>query len=127
VKRFIHKLWWVGLWLLAGCAGADTTLPTVAVPAATVESRPATVAVPPAVLPPTHTPAATTAAEVATLEAIDPVLAEIDAEVCREAIETRAEIEVLLQQGQEVADLAAAVDELITEIEGCAVLLTPTP
>jgi hypothetical protein len=92
-------------------------------PAATVENQPATVG-----LPPTNTPAATLSPDAqATLTALDPVLAEIDAEVCQEAHQTRAEIEVLLQQGQDVADLAAAIDELIAEIEGCALLLTPTP
>ncbi|MCI0395902.1 MAG: hypothetical protein L0332_17640 [Chloroflexi bacterium] len=103
-KRLFYCLLWSGTLLLLGCNGGDTPLPTRVIPAATVE-----------VLPTQD------------LTAIDAVLQEIDDEVCREAHETRAEIEALLQQGQDVADLAEAIDELIAELEGCSTMLTPTP
>jgi hypothetical protein len=59
------------------------------------------------------------------LEPIDTVLQEIDNRVCQEALETRAELEELLAQGRDIADLIGAIDDLIVELEGCS--LTPTP
>lgn len=59
------------------------------------------------------------------LESIDATLEQIDNEVCLGALEARAEIETLLQQGQDVTDLAIAIDELIAELPGCT--LTPAP
>ncbi len=148
-KRLSIGLLWIGLLLLAGCNGRETPLPTPALPAATAEatptaaSWPATVqAIPTAVplpttaeatptvasLPPSNTPVlSATTDPVEDLEAIDTVLQEIDNQVCQEALEARSEIEELLQQGQDVADLAAAIDELIAELEGCSLTPTPTP
>lgn len=50
---------------------------------------------------------------------IDSILAEIDQEVCREALATRAEIEAHLAQGIDLAELETAVNELIAELGGC--------
>ena len=61
------------------------------------------------------------------LEDIDQILQEIDNDVCREAHETRAEIAALLAAGQDVADLEAAITELITELDNCSLDMTPNP
>ena len=146
-KRLSIGLLWIGLLLLANCNGRETPLPTPALPAVTAEatptaaSWPATVQANPTAVPlpakatptvaslsPSNTPALSlTADPLEDLESIDTVLQEIDNQVCQEALETRAEIEELLQQGQDVADLAAAIDELIAELEGCSLTPTPTP
>jgi hypothetical protein len=141
----------MGLLLLAGCNGRQTPAPTLARPAATSEATPTAAALPPVVEPTatvvpspgadTPVPAVTAVGSPATdtpapeatadlledLEAIDTVLQEVDNQVCQEALETRAEIEALLQCGQDVSDLMAAIDELIAELEGCSLMLTPTP
>jgi hypothetical protein len=122
--------------LLVACDGGETPVPTLARPAATLEATATAVSPTPAVastatavlFPAADTPVPTATADLLEdLEAIDTVLQEIDNQVCQEALETRAEIEALLQGGQDVSDLAAAIDELIAELEGCSLLLTPTP
>jgi hypothetical protein len=54
-------------------------------------------------------------------------LPEIDQAVCAEALETQAELESLQEQGQDVAELATAVAELVGEMSQCASFYTPTP
>ena len=135
LTRIIPLLLVVGL-LLVTCDGGETPVVTPAQPAATLEAT-STAVVPPPVVESTATAVASrparTAVPVTTpdlledLEAIDTVLQEIDNQVCQEALETRAEIEALLEQGQDVSDLAAAIDELIAELEGCSIMPTPTP
>lgn len=61
------------------------------------------------------------------LEAIDTALQEIDNSMCREAHEARAEIDEMLAQGADVADLEAAIVELIEELENCSLEATPGP
>jgi hypothetical protein len=61
-----------------------------------------------------------------TVEA-DPALPEIDQAVCAEALETQAELESLQEQGQDVAELATAVAELVGEMSQCASFYTLTP
>jgi hypothetical protein len=132
-QRFILKgaavvLVLLGL-LLAGCDGVDTPAPTDTTEPAPAEVNhatespvaEATAAAEPT--SPTETPATTEQA--GDLEAIDTVLEEIDNQVCLKALETRAEIEELMQDGQDLADLLGAMDELIAELEGCS--LTPVP
>ncbi len=51
----------------------------------------------------------------------------IDLETCQEALATQSELESLQEQGQDVAELATAVAELIEELENCETFLTPTP
>ena len=136
-RRMTIGLFLIGLLLLAGCNGRETPLPaataeatptTVSLPA-TVQAVPSTKATPTiAPVSPDKTPTRSPATDpTEDLEAIDTVLQEIDNQVCQEALETRAEIEALLQQGQDIADLAAAIDELIAELEGCSLTPTPTP
>jgi hypothetical protein len=55
---------------------------------------------------------------------IDNILNEIDDEVCQDAYETKWEIEALIEEGADLAELESAVDELIKELENCP---TPTP
>lgn len=105
------------------CNEGDAALPTVAAPAVPIEALPAARSLPPTNTPPR--PATMNPQD--DLAAIDTVLQEIDDQVCKEAHEARAEIEVLLQQGQDVADLAAAINELIDELEGCSFSLTTAP
>ena len=64
--------------------------------------------------------------EAGTIEA-DPALQEIDQAVCAEALKTQAELETLQEQGQDVAELATAVAELVGEMSQCASFYTPTP
>lgn len=106
---------------LAGCSGRGTVAPTPDGPVDT------TVATAPAASPLAGSVPASTTDPLKDLGAIDTALQEVDNELCREALETRAEIEALLQQGQEVSDLAVAIDELIAELEACAPTETPTP
>lgn len=61
-----------------------------------------------------------------TVEA-DPAMPEIDQAVCAEALKTQAELESLQAQGQDVAELATAVAELVGEMSQCASFYTPTP
>ena len=108
------------LWLAACQNETIPPLPTAAPTAALTRSAPGAESA----LPATFTPAAAAPENTAPLltedlEAIDAALAEIDNDICREALETRAEIETLLGQGQDVADLEAAVIELIEELENC--------
>jgi hypothetical protein len=51
--------------------------------------------------------------------AIEPILAEIDQEVCRGALVARAEIQALLAQNEDVVELETAVNELIVEFGNC--------
>ena len=135
-RSLLYLLGLIGLSLLVGCNGRGTPTPTLAPPAATIEPTP-TAASAPSVTEPTSTavlspapgtPAPSPAADLLEdLEAIDTVLQEIDNQLCQEALETRAEIEELLRAGQDVSDLAAAIDELIAELEGCSLMPTPTP
>jgi hypothetical protein len=142
-RRLYTLLGLMGLLLLAGCNGRGTPTPTRTQPAATVEATPTAVSSPPATeptatavsspatavsSPPADTPVPEATADLLEdLEAIDTVLQEVDNQVCQEALETRAEIEAMLEAGQDVSDLAAAIDELIAELEGCSAMLTPTP
>ena len=136
-----HVLWSFLLIILfvAGCSdnGAPPVLtltPTVGVdqPADGSNGNP----------PPAHTPAVPATAPANTLEgtstalpltegedleAIDAALQEIDNDLCREAHEARAEIAALLAEGEEVADLEAAIVELIEELENCSLEMTPGP
>ena len=57
----------------------------------------------------------------------DPALQEIDQAVCAEALKTQAELERLQEQGQDVAELATAVAELVGEMSQCASFYAPTP
>jgi hypothetical protein len=55
---------------------------------------------------------------------IDEILNEIDNDVCQNAYETKAELEALIEEGEELEELETAVEELIQELENCP---TPTP
>ena len=135
-RSLLYLLGLIGLSLLVGCNGRGTPAPTPAPPAATTEPTP-TAASAPSVAEPTSTAVPSPATGTSTpsptadlledLEAIDTALQEIDNQVCQEALETRADIEELLRAGQDVSDLAAAIDELIAELEGCSLMPTPTP
>ena len=129
-KQFVALLLLISL-LLAACRVTDTTgspapLPTIA-PTAD-NNQPQRTSVP---LPPTNTPISSPDVSVPdiddNLEVIDQILQEIDNDVCREAHETRAEIAALLAAGQDVADLEAAITELITELDNCSLDMTPNP
>jgi hypothetical protein len=51
--------------------------------------------------------------------ALEPILAEIDRDVCREALAARTEIQALLAQDEDVVELETAVNELIVEFGNC--------
>lgn len=85
-------------------------------------------------LPATNTPIPSTpvvddASGLATGEAneAEAVIEEIDREVCEQAVITQAELADRQAQGEDVAELATAVAELMVELGGCEILLTPTP
>ena len=85
-------------------------------------------------LPATNTPISSAPAEddasgLATSEAneAEAVIEEIDREVCEEAVTTQAELADMQAQGEDVAELATAVAELMVELGDCEILLTPTP
>ena len=107
----------VCLWTLAGCSNSNAPLPTL-IPTAWVERT----ATPLPSLPATNTPV-----HVPEDEGVEAVLEEIDRETCQEAVKTQEELEGLQAQGQDVAELATAVAELIIELDNCDILLTPTP
>lgn len=50
---------------------------------------------------------------------IEPILAEIDREVCREALATRMEIQAQIARGIDLVELETAVNELIDEFGNC--------
>ena len=105
------------------CTTNDAPLPTL-VPTAWIEAT-ATPApsLPATNTPPSHTPD-TAVDEANEAEAL---IEAIDLETCQEALATQSELENLQVQGQDVAELATAVAELIEELENCEILLTPTP
>lgn len=114
---FLCCLFW-----LAACSNNDPSLPT-RVPTA----------MPIIPIPPTNTPISSKI-EVETINdtssdaaEIDPVLNEIDREVCQEIFETQAELDALQKEGKDVAELATAVAELADELENCESFMTPTP
>ncbi len=123
----------IALIALVGCSGdseivatptlADPTslsAPTIELPATnelgTAEANPPTaVGTSPAVGP---------AAADDDFLAIDEILSEIDNDVCQNAYQTQLELEAMIAEGVDVAELEAAVAELIEELESCP---TPTP
>ena len=124
------------LLLLVSCGGVDTQVPEMPegknleeekIPSSPIPDSSSTTATLTDVQRKEATPTSSTADSKATedLEAIDTVVEEIDNQVCQKALETRAEIQKLLQEGQDVTDLLGAMDELIEELGGCD--LTPSP
>lgn len=123
--------------LFTACDGDDDVLPTFA---PTVMTTPGIIEE----LPPTNiieTPVPETTAEIVITPAepaidtgsvftgddflpIDEILIEIDNDVCRNAYETKVELEALIAEGEDLAELETAVEELIQELENCP---TPTP
>lgn len=55
---------------------------------------------------------------------IDEILSEIDNDVCQNAYQAQLELEALIAEGVDVAELETAVEELMIELENCP---TPTP
>jgi hypothetical protein len=124
------------LLLLVSCGGVDTQVPAtsedknleeeeiLSPPVPDSTSATATLTdVPRKEATPTRSTADSKATE--DLEAIDTVVEEIDNQVCLKALETRAEIQKLLQEGQDVTDLLGAMDELIKELGGCDLTQSP--
>ena len=107
------------LWALSGCVSRNNSPVPTLIPTAWIEAT----ATPLPALPATNTPIATLAAN----EGEEAILEVIDQETCQEALTTQQELEDLQAQGEDVAELATAVAELITELDNCEILLTPTP
>jgi Na+-transporting methylmalonyl-CoA/oxaloacetate decarboxylase gamma subunit len=125
-KQIVFLFLFILLFAVACTSDDNPSLPTVA-PAASVE-QPATTNG--NALPATNTPASSINASTPNnndIETIDEAVQKIDTDVCREAHETLTELDGLLAQGQDVADLKTAVIELITELDNCALDATPTP
>jgi hypothetical protein len=104
---------------VAACTDNAAPVPTL-VPTAWLE---ATATPLPTTLPATYTPVV---APLVTDETAD-ALQDVDWDTCQEAVTTQQELLELQAQGQDVAELATAVAELIVELDDCVILMTPTP
>jgi hypothetical protein len=130
---FVLGLLLIGL-LLAGCGGdadgggAGVTPGETRTGADSQEELPATNDIATAVpaIPTTITPDGTPTTPLGEDDflAIDEILGEIDNDVCQTAFETKLELEALIAEGVDVAELETAVEELIEQLENCQ---TPTP
>ncbi|HSH01224.1 MAG TPA: hypothetical protein VLL52_01810 [Anaerolineae bacterium] len=49
----------------------------------------------------------------------DPLLEEIDADLCAEAMESLIEVELLMTEGEDLADLKAALEALMADLPNC--------
>lgn len=122
------------LTLIFSACGGEETSPTQAVPASVPNANP-TVQLPATNTIATPMPESAFGLETPALDAgsvisdddflpIDEILDEIDSETCQNAYQTKAEIEAMMADGADLAELEAAVEELIEELENCP---TPTP
>lgn len=111
------------MWAIVSCTSNDAPVPTLA-PTAWIDVPTTPSHALPATNTPPTLPSGPAADETSEAEAI---LETIDLEACREALATQSELESLQEQGQDVAELATAVAELIEELENCETGLTPTP
>ncbi|MCL4263403.1 MAG: hypothetical protein KJ069_09315 [Anaerolineae bacterium] len=117
-----------GLFWLAACGRDNSSLPTRVPTAAPLISLPLT-NTPFTSEIELETPHAANATDSMVDDAteVDAILQEIDLEVCQQVFQTRAELDVLQEQGKDVTELATAVAELVVELAYCESLLTPTP
>ena len=126
---FYLYLIFIGLLVLAGCGGSAATETPIPEPVTTetpgrseaTGEIPATNDIATAELP-LETPEPQLTDD--DFLAIDEILGDIDNDVCQTAYETKLELELLIAEGVDVAELEAAVEELIEELENCS---TPTP